>query len=40
VELVAEYYWRASQGGEAIVLSEKEMADALERFRSYGQPPS
>ena len=38
VELVAEYYWRASQSGEAIVLSEKEMADALERFKSYRQP--
>ena len=40
VELVAEYYWRASQGGDAILLSEKEMANVIERFKTYGQPSS
>jgi L-fuculose-phosphate aldolase len=38
VELVAEYFWRASQGGEPILLSEREMTDVLERFKTYGEP--
>lgn len=38
VELVAEYYWRAALGGVPVVLSDREMADALARFKTYGQP--
>jgi L-fuculose-phosphate aldolase len=35
VETVAEYWWRARSVGTPVVLSEREMAEALERFRSY-----
>jgi L-fuculose-phosphate aldolase len=35
VEGLAELYWRALQVGEPVLLSEAEMADARERFKSY-----
>jgi L-fuculose-phosphate aldolase len=35
VETVAEYWWRARSVGTPVVLSAGEMAEALERFRSY-----
>lgn len=35
VETVAEYWWRARAVGTPVVLSASEMAEALERFRSY-----
>jgi L-fuculose-phosphate aldolase len=38
VELVAEYYWRAAQGGVPVILSDQEMTEALARFKTYGQP--
>lgn len=37
VEVVAEYWWRARTVGEPVVLRRGEMAEALERFRSYGR---
>lgn len=38
VEVVAEYWWRARAIGTPAVLSAAEMAEAVERFRGYGQP--
>ncbi len=38
VEGLAEVYWRALQLGEPPLLSDAEMDDVLERFRTYGQP--
>lgn len=38
VEVVAEYWCRARAIGNPVVLSPAEMADAVERFRGYGQP--
>lgn len=35
VEAVAEWYWRASAIGTPILLDDKEMNDALARFRDY-----
>ena len=40
VETLAEMYWRVLQIGEPILLSEVEMAVVLDRFATYGQPPS
>lgn len=37
VETVAEYWWRARAIGRPVLLSAEEMAEALERFRSYGR---
>lgn len=36
VETLCEQYWRTLQVGGAVLLSEQEMADAIERFKSYG----
>lgn len=36
VEGLAELYWRALQVGEPVLLTDREMADAMERFREYG----
>jgi L-fuculose-phosphate aldolase len=36
VETVAEYWWRAKAVGEPVLLSAGEMAEAVERFKSYG----
>ena len=38
VEGLAEMYWRALQIGEPVMLSDAEMADVVEKFRTYGQP--
>jgi len=38
VETVAEYWWRARAIGTPVVLTAEEMADALARFSTYGQP--
>lgn len=38
VEGLAEIYWRALQIGEPVLLSDSEMAEAIEKFRTYGQP--
>jgi L-fuculose-phosphate aldolase len=37
VETVAEYWWRARAVGTPVLLTSEQMADALERFRSYGR---
>jgi L-fuculose-phosphate aldolase len=37
LEGLCELYWRALQGGPPVLLSEAEMADVLQRYRSYGQ---
>jgi L-fuculose-phosphate aldolase len=37
VETVAEYWWRARAIGTPVLLTAEEMAEALERFKSYGQ---
>lgn len=36
VESLAEMYWRALRVGEPVLLTDEEMAEALEGFRSYG----
>jgi L-fuculose-phosphate aldolase len=35
VESLAELYWRALQVGEPVLLTDREMAEALERFGDY-----
>jgi L-fuculose-phosphate aldolase len=35
VETLAAQYWRALQVGEPVLLSDAEMAEVMERFRSY-----
>jgi L-fuculose-phosphate aldolase len=37
VESLCEQYWRASLMGEPMLLSDAEMAEALEAFKGYGQ---
>lgn len=37
LELLCELYWRALQGGTPMLLDDAEMADVIERYRSYGQ---
>ena len=37
VEVLCEQYWRASLLGAPVLLTDAEMADALERFKSYGR---
>jgi L-fuculose-phosphate aldolase len=39
LELLSELYWRSLQGGPPVLLSEAEMADVRERYRSYGRQP-
>jgi len=36
LEMLCEQYWRACQPGSPVLLSEEEMAEALEGFRHYG----
>ena len=36
VETLCEQYWRALQAGEPYLLTEQEMAEVFERFKSYG----
>jgi L-fuculose-phosphate aldolase len=40
VETLAAMYWRALQIGEPVLLDEAEMAVVLEKFKTYGHPPS
>lgn len=37
VEALCEQYWRASLLGEPVLLTAAEMAEALEKFKGYGQ---
>jgi len=37
VETLAKQYWHARQAGEPVILSDAQMAEVLERFRSYGK---
>jgi L-fuculose-phosphate aldolase len=37
LETLCEQYWRACQPGPPVLLSDREMAEALERFRHYGR---
>ena len=37
VETLCEQYWRTLQVGGPVLLSEQEMAEAIERFKSYGR---
>jgi L-fuculose-phosphate aldolase len=39
VETLARQYWHACQGGAPTLLSDAEMAEVLERFKSYGKQP-
>ena len=36
LEALCEQFWRACQPGPPVLLSEEEMAEAMERFRHYG----
>jgi len=36
LEALCEQYWRACQSGPPVLLSKEEMAEVMERFRSYG----
>ena len=38
MEFVAEMQYRAMCVGEPTVLDDEKMAEAMERFKSYGQP--
>ncbi len=40
VETLAKQYWHACQAGEPVLLSAGQMAEVLERFKSYGKQPS
>lgn len=37
-ETLCEQYWRTLQLGPPVLLTPAEMADAIERFKSYGKP--
>jgi len=37
VETLAKQYWHARQAGEPVILSDAQMAEVLERFKSYGK---
>lgn len=37
-ETLCEQYWRACQLGEPAILSPAEMAEVIEKFRTYGRP--
>lgn len=37
VETLANMYWRARQGGDVVLLSDAEMDDVIEKFKTYGQ---
>ena len=38
LETLCEQYWRTLQLGPPVLLSDAEMAEVLERFKSYGRP--
>lgn len=37
VETLAKQYWHACQAGEPVILSEGQMVEVLEKFKSYGK---
>jgi len=37
VESLCEMYWRASQIGAPVILSDEEMDEVIERFQHYGR---
>ena len=39
VETLAKQYWHACQAGVPILLSDDQMVEALEKFKSYGKQP-
>jgi len=39
VETLAKQYWHACQAGVPILLSDVQMAEVLEKFKSYGKQP-
>ena len=39
VETLARQYWHACQGGTPTILSEAQMAEVLEKFKTYGKQP-
>ncbi|MBP5857064.1 class II aldolase/adducin family protein [Marivibrio halodurans] len=39
VETLSRQYWHACQGGHPTILSDAEMAEVLEKFKSYGKQP-
>ncbi len=39
VETLARQYWHACQGGEPVLLSQAQMDEVLERFKTYGRQP-
>jgi L-fuculose-phosphate aldolase len=40
VETLAKQYWHARQTGEPVILSDAQMIEVLERFKSYGKQSS
>jgi L-fuculose-phosphate aldolase len=40
VETLAKQYWHARQAGEPVILSDAQMTEVLERFKSYGKQSS
>jgi len=39
VETLARQYWHACQAGEPVLLSDAQMAEVLEKFKTYGKQP-
>ena len=39
VETLAKQFWHARQAGVPVLLSDAQMAEALEKFKSYGKQP-
>jgi L-fuculose-phosphate aldolase len=39
VETLARQYWHARQAGDPVILSAAQMAEVLEKFKSYGKQP-
>ena len=39
VETLARQYWHARQAGEPVILSTAQMAEVLEKFKTYGKQP-
>jgi L-fuculose-phosphate aldolase len=37
VETLCEQYWRTLQAGGPALLTEQQMADAIEQFKGYGR---
>ena len=39
LETLARQYWHARQAGEPVILSVAQMAEVLEKFKTYGKQP-